>query len=77
MLLMMNKLSHHVDDHVHFLQVQAMQNNIKVIVSECHLNILEKAIAHFLIRKYIFAIHKMMTCMLKMFTSVGYLMGKA
>ena len=40
MLLMMNKLSHHVDDHIHFLQVQAMQNNIKVIFSECHLSIL-------------------------------------
>ena len=39
MLLMMNKLLHHVDDHIHFLQVQAMQNNIKVIVSECHLKV--------------------------------------
>ena len=77
MLLMMNKLSHHIDDHIHFLQVQAMQSNIKVIVSKYHLSILEKAIAYFLIRKYIFAIHRMMTCMLKMLTSVGYLMGKA
>ena len=77
MLLMMNNLSHYIDDHIHFLQVQAMQNNIKVIVSECHLSILERAIAHFLIRKYIFAIHKMMTCMLKTFTSLGYLMGGA
>ena len=65
------------DDHTNFLQVEAMRNNIKVIVYECHLSILQKTIAHFLIRKYIFAIHKMMTCMLKMFTSVGYLIGKA
>ena len=65
------------DDHTNFLQVEAMRNNIKVIVCECHLSILQKTIAHFLTRKYIFAIHKMMTCMLKMFTSVGYLIGKA
>ena len=58
------------DDHTNFLQVEAMRNNIKVIVYECHLSILQKTIAHF------FAFHKMMTCMLKMFTSVGYLIGK-
>ena len=28
MLLMMNKLSHQLDDHIHFLQVQAMKKNI-------------------------------------------------
>ena len=70
MLLMMNKLSHHVDDHIHLLQVQVMQNNIKVIVSECDLRMQEKTAGHFLIRKYTFGGYKMMACVLKMLTSV-------
>ena len=44
MLLMMNKLSHHVNDHIY------LQNNIKVTVSECHLRIQEKSTGHFLIK---------------------------
>ena len=64
MLLMMNKLSHHVSDHIY------LQNNIKVTVSECHLGIQEKATGNFLIRKYTFAGYKMMACVLKMLTSV-------
>ena len=41
---MMNKLSHHVNDHIY------LQNNIKVTVSECHLRIQEKSTGHFLIK---------------------------
>ena len=65
MLLMMNKLSHHVNDHIY------LQNNIKVAVSECHVRIQEKATGHFLIRKYTFAGYKMMACVLKMLTQCG------
>ena len=70
LLLMTNKLSHHVNDHMYLLQAQVMQNNIKVTVSEFHLRIQEKATGHFLIRENTFAGYKMMACVLKMLTSV-------